>query len=224
MIRLLLCSAVACMLCGCLISNTDRAAARAVRTYTRLQQRKIPEKLTFTEALSRCAQQQHNQLRRDFAGLHRAQELTKLYRKPLQMDDLRQALLDAEKARLRLNHSLKFLPETPIKYDTAGAFDVPAELPDVTKFEKAVLIADSDCRTALTRLAEIRRLHAEAVAAYDAVLHAATPAARIESSYQRLCRCADLADAAGTTLAGLPEITAAANRFDAYKKHQVTSH
>ena len=28
MIRLLLCSAVACMLCGCLISNTDRAAAK----------------------------------------------------------------------------------------------------------------------------------------------------------------------------------------------------
>lgn len=224
MIRKFCFAALACTLCGCMITNNDRAAAKAVKTYSALKKKKAPEKLTVAEVLTQCDSAMHNQLHRDLAKLHWAKELAKLSRDPLQMDDLRQALLDAEQARISLNYALGFLPEIQIVYDTAGAFDVPPELPAVTKFEKALLIADCSRDSALPRLATIRRFHADAVAAYDAEAHAANATERISRQYQRLLRCADLADAAGTTLADLQEVTAAADRFDAFQKHQVTSH
>jgi hypothetical protein len=224
MIRKFCFAALACALCGCMVTNNDRAAAKAVKTYAALQEKKTPAKLTVAEVLTRCDSAMHNQLHRDLAKLHRAKKLADLFRDPLQMDNLRQALLDAEQARISLNYELGFLPEVQIVYDTTGAFDVPAELPAVTKFEKALLIADCSRDSALTRLATIRRLHADAVAAYDAEAHAANETERISRQYLRLLRCADLADAAGTTLADLHEITAAADRFDAFQKHQVTSH
>ena len=223
MIRSLLGSALAITLCGCMLTNYDRAAENAVKTYDSLRRGNVPETLTVAGVLSRCDSSMHNSVCRELARLHYARERAKSYRIPMKENELRTALLDAEKARISLNCLLGFLPEEKINYDTAGAFDVPQELPDVTVFEKAVLLASADRETALNRLKQIRFIHADAVAAYDAVLHTVSPAQRCAAEYLRVISCIQLADAAGTTLANMTEINAAAKRFDAYKSQQFTS-
>ncbi|MCI5778285.1 MAG: hypothetical protein MR051_00450 [Lentisphaeria bacterium] len=206
----LLCLSMLILTGGCLVPHEDPAADAAVNQWNALERRDLPEILTPDSAAVRVSRVgQANQLRREFARLHRARQLEKLYRDPLRPNELRAAILEAECARIRLNALLGVRPDIRVNYDTAESFAVPPELPDPTGTVKAALFAAPDAAPDAAALT-----HARAVAAYDAAAHAATPEEKIERECARVLAVLDLADALNLPFPALGETEVLARRFD----------
>ena len=205
-----LCLCVLMLAGGCLVPCVDPAADAAVNRWNALERRDLPETLTPDGAAVRAVRPEHaNQLRREFARLHRARQLEQLYRDPLRANQLREAVLEAECARIRLNALLGLRPDIRVKYDTEGAFAVPPELPDPVGTVKAALFAAPDAAPDAAALA-----HARAVAAYDAAEHAGTPEEKINRKCARVLAALDLADALNLPFTALGETETLARRFD----------
>lgn len=212
-------SGVLLLLCGgCVIHWEDDNAAGAVKEYQRLLTAKAPETLNLAGAAALSPVQNRNLVRREFAKLRMAEILIPLYRESKQYDLFRQAVLDGETARINLNSLLGFHPQVKIAYDTAGAFEVPGELPTLENMEKAALISAGGQGNIPDILRRVHLAYAAAIAAYDAAAHAVTPEQHCIREGQRILRCLELTAAVGITYAELGNVNSMAGRFDAAEK------
>ena len=132
----------------------------------------------------------------------------------MRADELRAAILDGECARVRINTLLGFRPDAQVAYDTTGAFDVPAELPDPVSAAKAALMTDDAAVPPQTTLERVALAHARAVAACDAAEQTADPEKKTDRECARILAALDLADALGMPLTGFSGIPGLAGRFD----------
>ena len=217
--RLPLSLGAALLLCGCIVPYKDPCAEEALRRWETLSD--APQTLTLEAALPRAKGfQEANEVHRQFALLRRAKLLTEQYRAPLRPDELRAAILDGECARIRLNALLGFRPDVPVVYDTAGAFDVPKELPDPVSVAKAALMSDDPAAPPQTTLERVALAHARAVTAYDAAAQPAAPETKIDRECARVLAALDLANALAMPLTGFNGISGMAGRFDTVKRHR----
>ena len=211
---------VGLLLGGCIVPYEDPAADRAVEAWNAGKRTDLPRRVTMDWMLARLSRRECGLARREFARLLRARELAKLYRSPLRADGLRAALLDGERARIRLNTLLGVRPDVKIDYDPAGAFAVPPELPDPESSAKAALMLRDEADSPKAVLERVALAHARAVAACDAAEHADTPETKIDRAFDRAVAVQDLADALGIYFTAWNEVEVLAGRFDTVKRHR----
>lgn len=203
------------LLCGCQLRWEDPRAEAAVDVYTALMQKKLPEPVTFSHAVAVAPPEIRADLRREFANLRCWRELSSIYRTLPQKDKYNHAVLSAELARINLNVLLGVPPGRQLEYDTAGAFAVPAELPALSRIEKAAMVTAGNGMS-VEFLGRLHREYAIAVAAYDRAEHASDPAEKILCARDKVLGCVEIARCAGLSFPDPESVESAARRFDAF--------
>jgi hypothetical protein len=186
------------LLCGCLAVH-DPAAETALEVYQR-SLLPAPEKLDLTGALNLVPAGKYPEVRRHFAMLKFAENDKKLH----------------ERSRIMLNCLLGYLPDNLIVYDTAGAWDCPAEVPTADCVEKMALMLDGGRTPAAELLAGVRLAHLEAVYHMNQLQIAGEKGTcQRQAVYDYFISCLQLAESVGCDL---PQLSAAedhARRFNA---------
>lgn len=203
------------LLCGCMIHWEDAAAERAAMIRKSLMQKDIPELITFSHAVAAAPPEKVFAVRREFARLHCAEKLITLYRDSGQTSKLNPAILSAETARINLNTLLGFHPGQKVKYDSAGAFDLPPELPPLDRVEKAAMLNAGE-KDPVATLNRLHRVYAFTVAAYDREKHTPDAGERISAARDMALGAVDIAETAGLTVLSQETVESAARRVDAF--------
>lgn len=185
------------LVCGCIcLEKKDQAADDAAEKYRKAFRNADFSSISLDDALKKQICGGKLALRREFAGLHFA----KLSKNPAM----------AEQKRIRINLMLQLAPDTQVKYNTAGAFDCPEEIPHAGAAEKAALIIDNGESDVAELISKVRDAHINAVVKMNDAND--TPNAR--TKYEYLAACLDLCEKIGIDLTELCDLEKYENRFD----------
>ena len=197
------------LLCGCMIRTSDPAAERAFEVYHDLHIQLPAAPITLEQALGKTAPENHSAVRIAFAQIHILQNL-----------HTPQAILTREKARIKLNTMLGYLPSDNIIYAEGTSTVCPAEIPHISAVEKTALILDDGQTPPLELLCKVRLAHADAAAAMNEAALDDSPEKRLNY----VISCIRLAAAIGVYPEQLNDLGEFEKRFDSANARWRKSH